>query len=1282
MTGPREPSNALAFQGTQRFQMVRRVGVGGMGVVYEAHDRERDIRVALKVLPKLDPAAIYLFKQEFRSVANIIHPNLVLLYELFAEEGQWFYTMDFIDGVDFLHSVLDSSSVSREAATLTSSAPTVERATVANPALEGAAVDADATAVAPARPMPSDPARIRSVLCQVVSGLLALHAAGKLHRDIKPSNVMVTTDGRAVVLDFGLAAEVAEINRDSAADRTAGTAVYMSPEQTRGEALSAASDWYSVGVMLYEALTGQIPFTGSHSEMFRRKMQGTPFPPRNLAQKVPEDLDKLCLELLQVEPGARPPGDEILKRLQGEGTDVEPRRPSKKALRDAEAAIFVGRDAELATLEQALNYSRRGRPAVAMVRGVSGIGKSSLVRYFTEQPQVRDVLFLRGRCYEQESVPYKAMDSAIDALSRYLKRIPESECARLLPHDVAPLTHVFPVLLRAVDGKDAKPIAIAAIEPRELRRRAFQALRDLFQRLCAVRPVALLIDDLQWGDADSAALLLELMAAPDPPPLLFIFTFRSEYEGGSACLRMLADGLAEHQTETLDITLGPLQAAEGQRLAEKILGTGSPGSAKQAARAAAEASGNPFFIQELAHSIGEADEGVEREGGRFDLDAVIWKRVEEMSEDARRLLETIAISGRPLAQLDAYTAAGFHSRTHAPLAVLRNGRMVRSTGGGELDELETYHDRVRETVVHHLSAETTTRLHLSLATTLESSGRGDAETLGVHCEAAGLSGKAGHYFDLAGERAQSTLAFDRATQLFRKAIRLAGREESQTPELHAKLANALANAGRGVEAATEFEFVAARLPGEQGLEMERQAAFHYCSSGKVDEGKEIFRRVLSRVGLRMPESRNAILLSLLWIRMRLVLQGLKVRERPEAEISRKELNRIDAAWSVAAPFNMVDLFAGMYFSLLGLWLALRAGEPVRMIRAIFLAAHNLVSLEGRQRGREHALQLIQAGRNMAARFPDRSLIANMTLAEGAVAYISADWRTAGRRFLEAEAIYSAECTGVRYELGTARTLYLYSLQHVGEFAELIRRTAPLMGDAQELGDLYTFTNLEAFCRPMVELAMDRPQAARQSAEDAVTHWSQGGYHLQHAMATHSTMYANLYEGTADQSLDYLAEQWREFKANHLHRVPTLRILWKDIRARTHLAVAAGSDNAQRKEACLRVAENDAKSLGGESAAMGKAFAKSIFAGLAVQRGDCGGAVHEFDTASRMFQDADMVSYAMSARRLAGELMNNSRGEEMVREAEEWMARQKIKNPQRMAHMHVGGFPLSNPEGKR
>jgi eukaryotic-like serine/threonine-protein kinase len=290
------------FLGTERFRVRRRLGSGGMGVVYEVQDVVRAEIVALKTLRYATPAGVYRLKHEFRSLAGVAHPNVVCLYELVVEDGRCFFTMELVEGVNFVQYVRCDSWTSTS-------------------------ID-----------------RLRSALRQLVDGVCALHRLGKLHRDIKPSNVLVTPHGRVVILDFGLITELFPDTVGVTEHIIGGTPAYVSPEEGTGVPPSEAGDWYGVGATLYEALTGEIPFGGPLIEVLLRKRHCDPVSPSELAPDVPADLSAICMGLMCRDPAHRLSGRDVLNRL-GSGSAAS--FASQNEETPFTEAPFVGRIREL-----------------------------------------------------------------------------------------------------------------------------------------------------------------------------------------------------------------------------------------------------------------------------------------------------------------------------------------------------------------------------------------------------------------------------------------------------------------------------------------------------------------------------------------------------------------------------------------------------------------------------------------------------------------------------------------------------------------------------------------------------------------------------------------------------------------------------------------------------------------------------------------------------------------------------------------------------------------------
>ncbi len=233
---------------------------------------------------------------------------------------------------------------------------------------------------------------------------------------------------------------------------------------------------------------------------------------------------------------------------------------------------FYGRSHEKARIEEAMAASLSGNVAFALVHGASGVGKSTLVQHYVQQLDGNE-LILRGRCYEQESVPYKAIDSAVDALCEHLLTLPRPELSDILPSDISLLAQLFPVLNRLGERVLFPAASTGASDARRIRRRSVQAMREILARLRRDRPVILTIDDLQWGDVDSISLLGEIFSTSDPPPVLVLCTYRREYRDRSPCLAALFELQKSNPAiRWFDIAVDPFSAEETHDFAQSLLG--------------------------------------------------------------------------------------------------------------------------------------------------------------------------------------------------------------------------------------------------------------------------------------------------------------------------------------------------------------------------------------------------------------------------------------------------------------------------------------------------------------------------------------------------------------------------------------------------------------------------------------------------------------------------------------------------------------------------------------
>jgi len=555
------------------YEVEERLGGGGMGVVYRARDRKLGRLVALKFLsPHLvasEPAK-QRFIAEARAASALDHPSIATIHAIEeTRDGELYIVMAYYEGETI----------------------------AARLARRGAIPVGQALELA----------------LQAAEGIARAHEQGIVHRDVKPANLMITPDGRVKVLDFGLA-KVEDV-RLTDAGPTVGTPAYLSPEQVRGSRVDHRTDVWSLGVVLYEMLTGRLPFPGEHREqVLDAVLHADPTPPSHWTSVAP-DLEAVIVRALSRSPGARHRTMAALLeelravrdgRLGASSADtlVQPVSSAGRAAATpapaARAALtpFVGREEDLALVVARFELAQEGQGQAVLVTGEPGIGKSRLLHELYQRLRERPHLLLECR-----SSPYHTND-ALHPITEMLSRLAglegelgsevkrEKLAKALEPVGATPDTVDLLALALSLPPDEARsPLELT---PQKRKQKTLEALLQLVLAAAARRPVVLVVEDLHWLDPSSDEVLDALVRQATSAAVLVIATARP----GTTP----AWGGEEHVTR---LALRRLSRLQTERLVERVAGSGGlPAAIVE--QVLSRTDGIPLFAEELTRAICDA----------------------------------------------------------------------------------------------------------------------------------------------------------------------------------------------------------------------------------------------------------------------------------------------------------------------------------------------------------------------------------------------------------------------------------------------------------------------------------------------------------------------------------------------------------------------------------------------------------------------------------------------------------------------------------------------------
>ena len=754
-SSPAERTTADASEITSfadgRYEVTRFLGEGGRKIVYLAKDTllDRDVAFALIKTEGLDDAARERITREAQTMGRLgTHPNVVSVLDIGEHEGQPFVVIELLGGGD----------------------------------VEGLLEDA-------AGPLPLE--RTLEIAKDSARGLDFIHSKSIVHRDMKPGNVWLTADGVAKIGDYGLALS-GNRTRLTLEGTMVGTVDYMPPEQALGGEITPRSDLYSLGAMIYELVTGTVPFKGDRiTEVISQHINTAPELPSLRGAKIPPALEELILRLMAKDPDDRPESAaEVLQLLD----TIDPSDTSQldaDYLAQLAQGVFVGRSRELAELKQRFDEAVSGISRLVVLVGQPGIGKTRLARELETHARMRGARIYWGRAPEGGGAPPYWLFHQL--LRGFLDANDELAARRDLGEEAPVLARIAPDIATQLPGvsvdESANEFAI------------HEAMRTFLNRLSRGTALLVVLDDLHWADAESLAVLQHISRDLEPTPLMFLGTYRdTETNRGDPLFEALATFNREPSFVRLQV-----RGLDREGIAEFIeRSAGFEPTREQLDLFIRETDGNPFFLSETVRSMLDAGTLDERAYELVTPDGVreaLARRVNELDHDAVELLKLAAIVGYEFDFSTLSIISEFDEDRQ--LQLIENALAERVIAEGE--SAGTYrfvYEPMQRLLLDEMAATRRLRLHGQIADRLAESYGSQADAhatvLALHnAAAAELNPErldmALHFSEIAGLQAESHNDWLEAERLYSRVLVLLERHSSSDDP---RRATALSSLGR------------------------------------------------------------------------------------------------------------------------------------------------------------------------------------------------------------------------------------------------------------------------------------------------------------------------------------------------------------------------------------------------------------------------------------------------------------------------------------------------------
>jgi predicted ATPase len=740
-----------------RYQLNAELGRGGMGIVYRAHDNllARDVAVKLLSVGGMGTEGRARLLNEARAAARLNHPNIIAIYDAGEIAGLTFVIMELLAGVSLDRRRFGSLD------------------------------------------------EVLNVARQICRALDHAHTHGLVHRDLKPENVIVDAAGLAKLTDFGLARSMA--TRLTGEGQLTGTVYYLAPEQALAKTIDGRTDLYALGVLLFELLTGQLPYRGDDPlAIVSQHLHAPPVRPSTCAANIPSALDDLVIRLMAKQPDDRPASAgavlTLLDRLStadAPAVEIVPLTPIERLAQ----ARLVGREREFAearALWQAV-LTGAGEVRVLFVSGEPGVGKTPLVREIKSLAEISGGLVLTGEAYAEGSGPYAPLAQVLrEALAQPGLELTEALRADLftLAPDLRTSPAAVPALPAGGGAFDATAGATnlapnLSLNAAAEQQRLYESFVSLAAQIASRTPILLVLEDVHFADSGTLFLVRHLARRSRATRLrlLVVLTYRDAEVADNCCL--------QRERLAARLKLGRLDREQTRQVLETMFREALAPELVDAIYR--ETEGNLFFIEEVCKALIE-DEQLVVEHGHWRLvrdladlrvpqsvRETIHARVGKLAETAQDVLRAAAVIGREFefAVLRAAGDWGEEAVIEALEAAERAQLVVEVRHNAPSETFAFAHALIPTALRDGLGGLRRRRLHRRIAAALASSRPDDHAALAYHFAEAGDDEQARRYYRLAGDHAATVYANDDAVQAYTAALELIPEDD---PERFAVLA--------------------------------------------------------------------------------------------------------------------------------------------------------------------------------------------------------------------------------------------------------------------------------------------------------------------------------------------------------------------------------------------------------------------------------------------------------------------------------------------------------------